>query len=51
MAPPSYPTTKVSVAVYDDDLAEAKKLAKEKGLSYSVILRDAIKAGLAKEEK
>ena len=53
MAYPSYPTTKTSVSVYDDDLTEAKIQAVAKGLSVSVILRDAIKAGLeaTKEKK
>ncbi len=53
MAYPSYQTTKTSVSVYDDDLDEAKLRAEAKGLSVSVILRDAIKVGLeaTKEER
>lgn len=46
MAPPTYPTTKTTVYVFDGDLETAGNLAKKKAVSVSVILRDAIKAGL-----
>jgi hypothetical protein len=49
--PPSYDHQRFTALVYDADLEKARELATEKGLPVSVILRDAIKAGLAKEKK
>ena len=46
MATPSYDTIRFPVSVFDDDLEKARALAIEKKVSVSVILRDAIKAGL-----
>ena len=45
MAPPSYKTEQFSFLVFSSDLEKARKLAKEKKLSVSVILRDRIRFG------
>ncbi|MDZ4801075.1 MAG: hypothetical protein SGI92_23195 [Bryobacteraceae bacterium] len=42
------PTKAISIRVSVDDIAKAKEIAKEQGIGYQTVLKDAIREGLRK---